>query len=744
MKIRSIMMLLMGLQGLSAAAQGPPPAVLPAVAQPPGGYTVDIRRLSTPPAIDGKLDDAVWQEAAVLGDFVQDNPDTGQPATQKTAVRLGYDSRYLYLSIRCYDTEPGKIIAPVLERDGDLSNDDSVYVMLDTFHDGRNAFLFATNPQGAQLDGIVRNEGEEQNLEWDGLWQVATSRDSEGWAAEIAIPFKTLRFSTKNPQVWGFNVFRYLARRKEESAWRPILKEWARLSRYKISEFGEIHGLRDQVSGGRYSFLPYALTRHRDQESGRSTKGEAGGDLKISLTSQLVADLTVNTDFAEAEADQEQVNLSRFKLFFPEKRQFFLEGSNLFYFGDRITVFDPPEPFVFFFSRQIGLTLNGAVEVPVIGGAKVAGKVGDVSVGMLNLETDRKAYVDDSGRRVEEPRTDYTVVRLKTDIYPHSTLGLIALDKDPTGPGHNQGLGMDWDLAFGSRLSSAGFLAQTQTPGLHGNDRAYSADLVYKGPVMRLGETYKDFEDNFNPEMGFLPRAGIKKSLTEGSWILVPDKGLVHQVSVITSFDHTTDQRGNLQTQIAFLDVGVLNRDRAGMAVIATDDIEVLDLPLEIYKGVVLPPGSYRFDHLFVGYASDYTRPLACTLWYDNGEFYDGRRLRTLVALVARPATGLNLSASWDRSNVHLKEGDFISDLVQSTVSYSFSSRLSTRLTMQWEKVDNLRANFLIDWIYRPDSHVFLVYNDIRDLDSLRRSSGFSPLDPGRSVTLKLSRRLDF
>jgi hypothetical protein len=739
------MMLLVGMQALSAAAQGPPPAVLPAVAQPPGGYTVDIRRLSSPPAIDGKLDDAVWQEAAVLGDFVQDNPDTGQPATQKTAVRLGYDSRYLYVGIRCYDTEPGKIIAPVLERDGDLSNDDSVYVMLDTFHDGRNAFLFATNPQGAQVDGIVRNEGEEQNLEWDGLWQVATSRDAQGWAAEIAIPFKTLRFSTKEPQVWGFNVFRYLARRKEESAWRPILKEWARLSRYKISEYGEIHGLQDQVSGGRYSFLPYALTRHRDQEvSGRSTQGEAGGDLKISLTSQLVADLTVNTDFAEAEADQEQVNLTRFKLFFPEKRQFFLEGASLFYFGDRITVFDPPEPFVFFFSRQIGLTLNGAVEVPVIGGAKVSGKVGDVSVGMLNLETDRKAYVDDSGRRVEEPRTDYTVVRLKTDVYPHSTLGLIALDKDPTGPGYNQGLGMDWDLAFGSRLSSAGFVAQTQTPGLRGNDRAYSADLVYKGPVMRLGETYKDFEDNFNPEMGFLPRAGIRKSLTEGSWILVPDKGLMHQVSIITSLDHTTDQRGRLQTQIGFVDVGVLTRDRSGMAVVATDDVEVLDLPFEIFKGVVLPAGNYRFDHLFVGYASDYTRPLACTLWYDNGEFYDGRRLRTLVALVARPATGLNLSASWDRSNVHLKEGDFITDLVQSTMSYSFSSRLSTRLTMQWEKVDNLRANFLIDWIYRPDSHVFLVYNDIRDLDSLRRNSGFSPLDPGRSVTLKLSRRLDF
>ncbi|HSS51880.1 MAG TPA: DUF5916 domain-containing protein, partial [Thermoanaerobaculia bacterium] len=596
-----------------------------------------------------------------------------------------------------------------------------------------------------QLDGIVRNEGEEQNLEWDGLWEVATSRDAQGWTAEIAIPFKTLRFSTKNPQVWGFNVFRYLARRKEESAWRPILKEWARLSRYKISEFGEIHGLQDQVPGGRYSFLPYALTRHRDQEvSGHSTQGSAGGDLKISLTSQLVADLTVKTDFAEAEADQEQVNLSRFKLFFPEKRQFFLEGASLFYFGDRITVFDPPEPFVFFFSRQIGLTLNGAVEVPVLGGAKISGKVGDVSVGMLNLATDRKDYVDDSGRRVVEPRTDYTVVRLKTDIYPRSTIGLIALDKDPTGPGYNQGLGMDWDLAFGSRLSSAGFVAQTQTPGLHGDDRAYSADLVYKGPVMRLGETYKDFEDNFNPEMGFLPRAGIKKSLTEGSWILVPDKGLLHQLSIITSLDHTTDQRGNLQTQIAFLDVGVLNRDRAGMAVVATDDIEVLDLPFEIFKGVVLPAGSYRFDHLFVGYASDYTRKLACTLWYDNGEFYDGRRLRTLVALVARPATGLSISASWDRSNVHLKEGDFITDLVQSTASYSFSSRLSTRLTMQWEKVDNLRANFLIDWIYRPDSHVFLVYNDIRDLDSLRRSTGFSPLDPGRSVTLKLSRRLDF
>ncbi|HET9210869.1 MAG TPA: DUF5916 domain-containing protein [Thermoanaerobaculia bacterium] len=747
--------LLLGLPALAAGQEPAPPSAPPAGGTPaedkaPAGapdasWKVELPRLPSAPVIDGKLDDPAWQQARLLGGFVQDTPDAGQPATQKTEVRAGYDDRNLYFGFRCYDTEPEKIFAPVLQRDGDLSFDDSVYVILDTFHDRRNGFLFATNPLGVQVDGLVRNEGEEVSLEWDGLWQVATSRDAQGWTAEIAIPFKTLRFASRDPQSWGFNVFRFVARRKEESAWRPVLQEWSRLTRYKISQFGELEGLAGLSRAGRYSLIPYGLIRNQDQQvSGKSTKLDAGGDLKISLTSELVADLTVNTDFAEAEADQEKINLSRVKLFFPEKRQFFLEGANLFYFGDRITVFDPPEPFVFFFSRTIGLAANGEVPVPVLGGAKISGKVGDTSVGLLNLTTGTKTYVDDSGRRVTEPRTNYSVARLKTDLYTGSTLGIIALNKDPSGPGYNRGFGTDWALAFGPRLSSMGFLAKTTTPGLHGKDTALSADLVYKGPVLRLAETYKDFGDNFNPEMGFITRTGIKRSLTEASAIIVHDVGIVHQFSSINSFDYITDQRGRLQSQISFVEVGALTRTRSGAAANFTDDIEVLDTPLPLYKGVTLPPGSYRFRHLFIGYASDYSQKLGYTLWYDNGGFYDGHRLKTLVSLLYKPKDGFIISNDWEHDDVKLKEGDFTQDLIQTAADYWLSPRFGTRVQLQWNKQDNFRANFLMDWEYRPGSHLFFVYNAIRDLDQIRRRSGFSAVDPGRSLTLKLTRRLDF
>ncbi len=750
--------LLLGLPGLAAGQEPAPPAAPPAGGTPaedkaPGPvsgipdsrWTVDFPRLPSAPVIDGKLDDPAWKQARVLTNFIQNTPDAGQPATQKTEVLVGYDDQNLYFGFRCYDTEPDKIFAPVLQRDGDLSFDDSVYILLDTFHDRRNGYLFATNPLGVQVDGLVRNEGEDVSYEWDGLWQVATSRDSQGWVAEIAIPFKTLRFSSKSPQTWGFDVFRFVARRKEESAWRPILQEWSRLTRYKVSQFGEIAGLGQLASSGRFSFLPYALVRNQDQQvSGKWTKGDAGGDLKVSLTSELVADLTVNTDFAEAEADQEKIDLSRVKLYYPEKRQFFLEGANLFYFGDRITVFDPPEPFMFFFSRTIGLTADGAVPVPVLGGAKISGKVDDVSVGVLNLTTDSKTYVDSTGQRVTEPRTNYSVARLKTDIYPGSTLGIIALNKDPSSGDYNRGYGTDWALAFGPRLSSMGFLAKTDTPRLHGEDTAVSADLVYKGPVLRLAETYKDFGNNFNPEMGFITRTGIKRSLTEASAILVDDVGPFHQFSSINSFDHITDQEGRLQSQISFVEVGALTRSRSGAAANYTDDVEVLDTPLEIYKGIFLPPGSYRFRHLFLGYASDYSQTLGYTLWYDDGGFYDGHRLKTLVSLLYKPWNGFIVSTNWEHDDVTLKEGDFTEDLLQTSADYWLSPRFGTRVQVQWNKQDNFRANFLLDWEYRPGSHLFFVYNAIRDLDEIRRQTGFSAVDPGRSFTLKMTRRFDF
>lgn len=742
---------------MGAAAQEPPPASAGAPSEtavaaaaaplPPQDYSLDIHRLSGAPVIDGKLDDPVWQEGNLLGGFIQIDPGEGQPASEKTEAYVGYDSHNLYFGIRCYDREPAKILGSGMRSDTDLSADDSISIVLDTFHDRRNGFLFQINPLGGRTDALLRNEGEEVNADWDGLWEAAAARDAQGWTAEIAIPFKTLRFSRADSQIWGFNVSRYITRRQETSFWKPMRRQTGSLPAYRVSEFGEIRGMTGITEGGRYQLKPYSLLR--DEPAGRAYRdgtGDLGGDLKMNLTSGLAMDLTVNTDFAEVEADQQQINLERFKLFYPEQRQFFLEGANLFYFGDRPEPLEVPEKFRFFFSRQIGLAEDGRVVVPVLGGAKLAGQVGGTSIGFLNLSTDRASYVDARGVPVEEPETNFTVLRLKQQIFGRSTVGLIGLNKDPRGGDYNRGLGFDWDLAFGKGWQSSGYVARTDTPGLEGRDSAFSADLVWRSKKLRLRHRYTDIGDNFNPEMGFLTRSGIVKHHFNALSNMVFDKAPLHIYRVIPLVDvnHITDQNGNLETQLTTYELTLSGRSRAGVAFLYYDDLENLSSPLPIAKNVTIPAGHYRFRSLFTGISSGYSRRMGFTFWYHDGGYYGGDRLRTMLALLLRPRDGLVIEPRFDRVKVDAPWGHFVDQLAQTAVDYSLTPTLSTRVTLQWREGDNVRANFLIDWTYRPGSDLFLVYNDVDDLDTVRRDSGFSPLRPGRTITIKATRRFDF
>lgn len=735
-----------GAQEPPQASTGKPSETVVAVA-PPQDYSFDIHRLSRAPVIDGKLDDAVWQEGNLLDGFIQIDPNESQPASEKTEARVGYDSQNLYFGIRCFDREPAKVLGSGMRPDTDLSTDDSISIVLDTFHDRRNGFLFQINPLGARTDSLLRNEGEEVNVDWDGLWEAAAARDAQGWTAEIAIPFKTLRFSRADSQSWGFNISRYITRRQETSFWKPMRRQTGSLPAYRVSEFGEIRGMTGITESGRYQLKPYSLLR--DEPAGRAYQegtGDLGGDLKMNLTSGLVADVTVNTDFAEVEADQQQINLERFKLFYPEQRQFFLEGANLFYFGDRPEPLDVPEKFRFFFSRQIGLAEEGQVVVPVLGGAKLAGRMGNTSIGFLNMTTDRASYVDARGLPVEAPQTNFTVLRLKQQIFGRSTIGLIGLNKDPQGSAYNRGLGFDWDLALGKGLQSSGYVARTDTPGLDGRDTAYSADLVWRSRNLRLRHRYTNIDDNFNPEMGFLTRSGIVKQHFNALSNLVFDKAPLHIYRVIPLVDvnHIMDQNGNLETQLTTYEVTLSGRSRAGVAFLYYDDLENLPTPLPVAKNVTIPAGQYRFRSLFTGISSGYSKRVGFTFWYHQGGYYGGDRLRTLLAMLIRPRDGLVIVPSIDRVKVDAPWGHFISQIGQTAVDYSLTPNLSTRVTLQWRERDNFRANFMIDWTYRPDSDLFLVYNDVDDLDVVRRDSGFNPLRPGRTITIKATRRFDF
>jgi hypothetical protein len=324
------------------------------------------------------------------------------------------------------------------------------------------------------------------------------------------------------------------------------------------------------------------------------------------------------------------------------------------------------------------------------------------------------------------------------------TIGLIGLNKDSPGPEHYRAGGFDWQYALTDHLSSAGYVAKTETPGLRGRDYAGSADLLYQSPVIQARTSYTDIGDNFNPEMGFSTRVGERKLQSELLGYFNLDWGLLHYFTVINDFNHVVDQQGRLESQVWLRELTFITVHREGIALLSYDTRRVLTLPLVLHKGVVIPPGEYRYVNRFIGLASDYSKPLGITVRYDTGDFYDGHRLEQVVGIVYRPVRGMDVELTWDSNQVRTPHGRFISDLYYADISYSPTTSVLLRSLVQWNREDNFRANFLIGWTYRPGSSVYLVYNDVRDIDPSRLETTASSVVPGRSYILKISRRFDF
>ncbi|MCP4660354.1 MAG: carbohydrate binding family 9 domain-containing protein [bacterium] len=708
-----------------------------AAAREPSSYVLETSRFATPPTIDGRMAEGEWAGAVLATDFTQLVPDEGAPASERTEVHIGYDPENLYFAVRAFDSEADKLVANMLVRDADLRYDDTIRIILDTFHDQQNGFLFATNPLGVQVDALVRQEGAEVNLDWDGIWSCAATRDPEGFTAEIAIPFKTLRFPRGPEQVWGINISRSIARKQEEDFWKPMSRAYGFYARYKISQYGELTGLREIAGARRVRFKPYAVAGWDDQNAERSGDWEleAGIDVKAHLTSDLVADLTYNTDFAEAEADAQQVNLTRFRLFFPEKRDFFLEGANLFFFGDR------PEPYrgvvdnLLFFSRQIGLSRDGRYAIPVIGGAKLTGAAGDFSIGMLNLTTDELSYTDGAGRSVFEPRTNYTVLRLKRSVLEKSAIGVLGLNKDRSGGAGNRVVATDWDFAVGDHLKTGGYLAKSSTPGLEGDDWAGFADVFWDSKHTRMHLAYTDIGEIFNDELGYIPRTGIRKLRSDMNYVLWPEGDRWRQVWFTWDLDYVTNRDGDLETRVNTLQANAFFESSAGLSFKFYDNLEVLTQGFPIHRDVVIAPGTYRFRNYFFGFQTDYSKKLGGAGRLAFGDFYDGRFLQTFGAVIYRPTEGLFGALVYERTDVDLPAGRFVTDLVQSEITYAFTSQLSVRAAYQWLQDDNSLGKAILKWTYRPGSSFYVVYEQLRDLTEPEVS--FTAGIPGRSILAK-------
>ncbi len=695
---------------------------------------IEVAIFTTPPKIDGRLDEPVWEEAARLEDFVQVEPDPGAPATERTQLLIGYDEQKLYVGVRCYESDPEKINSVMLSRDTGLQNEDAIQLVFDTFLDGRTAFYFAVNPVGAQIDALIRGDGDDVSTSWDGVWFSATSRDESGWTAEIAIPFKTLRFPQNDVQTWGFNVMRSIIHKREYVVWKAAGVPNPSLAILKVSAAGRLTGLRNLKPGRGLEVKPYVLASAEENDTREDDESfEVGIDVRKSLTSDLTLDLTYNLDFAEAEADNQQVNLTRFKLFFPEKRDFFLENASLFYFGDRQDDLRSPQ-MSFFFSRQIGLTEDRLHTIPVLGGAKLSGRLGGMNVGFLNLTADELTYRDRDGEERFEPQTNYTVVRLKKDVLKRSSVGLMWLNKEARGGADNSGAGIDWDFGLGKHLRSGGFVARTSTPGTEGDDWAGIADVVWESERFFGKASYSDIGDDFNPEMGFFTRLGVRELRGYVGPVFRPKLGSLRGIWVSDEYVRVTDQDGNLETEHNRLYVDVVWNNWVAVSLKVFDETEVLVQPFEIHPGVVLAPGRYGFKSYFVGFQTVPGKPVFFFGRIQTGDFYDGTATTLVAGWRLRPSRGLFSRIFYEHNDVELPAGDFSVDLLSVNVTYSVSPRLSGRALVEWQSDDNLSANVAVKWTYRPGAAFYLVYNELHDLFG-RPGSVADPVD--RSLAVK-------
>ena len=708
---------------------------------PAGRLRVAPRRVAQPPVVDGRLDEEAWLSAAVVDDFVQQEPAEGEPATERTVVRLLYDAQALYIGVEAYDSVPEGVIATEMRRDSlRLLDEDNFQVILDTFQDRRSGYMFVTSPLGAKLEQQVSEEGEggwrgtntsNINVNWDGVWDVVAHRTPEGWTAEIAIPMITLRFPENDEQVWGVNFMRNIRRKNEQVFWAPISKEYT-LTRVSLA--GTMTGITGVDQGMDLRVTPYVLTGGRQDraEGGLDGSGfrDLGLDVKYGLASGLNLDVTLNTDFAQVEVDEQQVNLTRFPLFFPEKRDFFLENAGMFNVGASSGFSRLAD---LFFTRRIGLSDSGQ-PVPIVGGARVSGKVDRHNVAAMNITT-REA--------LGHPGDNFFVGRYSRDILSRSKVGGIVIDKSSVNDAHfNRTLAADTTLALHRNFVVNGFLAKTETalcgvssatrarcPNEPGRDMAAYARGTWLSPSWSVYGEYIDLQENFNAEVGFVPRVGIRTSKFHGEWDPRPGRWGIRMFDPMWNMTYTTDQNNRLLTRRIHHMIGTYFEDGSSFTVWYNDHFEQLDIPFQIYQqDVVIPPGTYRFGEWNYRFRSDPSRRLYGEAGHSPQTFFGGTRTDTTAVLGLRATSRIAAELRFNRSDVELPWGPaFVADLASLRFDFALSPEMTLRTLTQYNSTTSeVSTSVRFNWIYSPGSDIYIAYDELR-LDPQAGVYGYYP-----------------
>jgi len=677
---------------------------------------VTALRISEKITVDGQLEEPAWQQALPARDFIEQRPRTGQPASEKTEVRFLYDDDNLYVGAICFDSDMAHSVVHELKEDFNFGQSDLLNVHFDTLHDRRSAFSFGVNPAGAKRDQQLQNDGDLTNIDWDGVFDVKVSRNDESWIAEFVIPFKTLRFSNEPIQEWGVNITRFVLRSNSESSWAPVPLRY-RTSRVSFS--GTLKGLENLHPGRNLKVKPFAtagITQVRSggrlqtlQSMSRLKDYDGGVDAKYSVTPSLTLDATYRTDFAQVEVDQQQVNLTRFNLFFPEKRDFFLENAGTFTFG-------PETNLVPFFSRRIGLSAAGT-PIPIAGGARLTGKINRYDLGFISMNTQQLR--DGTG---VVPANNYSVGRLKRSLLKNSWVGALVTSRDSTVAGdYNRVYGTDAHFQFYDKLEFDSFLLASVTPGKSGSNQAGRFESAWKDDEHTVQLEYNVVQPNFNPEVGFIRRRDMENYSGQLSWKpLFRRSRTVRNLNFDSNIDYFAGSgSGKVETRTQDLTTGIQFWNGTSTNFVVTHTFDRLASPLRIPAGnphVSILPGDYTWADYKVTFGTGQRGMIAGNTTVGWGDFYNGSRKTVSGAVNVRPTYHFNVNVNYDRNQVNLPNGSFTTNLVGTRFTFAFTPRSFLNAFIQYNAdTHQVSSNVRFDLTHHPLSDLYLVYNDRRD-----------------------------
>ena len=711
---------------------GPPAPVAPAVISRDemGRVTMRATRITVPIKLDGKLDDPPYTSVLSVSDFIQQEPDEGQLATEKTEAWVFFDDENVYISARCWDSHPERIVANEMRRDHrNIYQNAHFAVVLDTFYDRRNGFFFQTNPLGALREQSISDEGASNNNDWNTVWDVKTSMDAEGWTLEMVIPFKSLRYKKGRDQIWSINLRRTVRWKNEDSFLSPVKASHRFRGVYRFSEAATLVGIQAPLSSRNLELKPYGISSVITDVTGdppvsNDLQADVGFDVKFGLTKGLIADFTYNTDFAQVEADEQQVNLTRFSLFFPEKREFFLEGQNIFVFGGRelrggggfrrgrTTQNLAP---IMFFSRRIGLTDEGVD--PIIAGGRVTGRTGKFLVGALNIQTDG---IDGS----LDP-TNFTVMRARRDVLGRSDIGFMATHRTSSISENglsNSLLGIDGNFAFFTNLRMNGYYSVTRTRlaegVLSGDDSSYQGKLDYNGDRYGLRLEHLKVGESFRPELGFLAREAFRRSFGQARFSpRAASIDAIRRFSFQAELDYITGvPTGRVETRRLQSEFKIEFAAGDEATVEYNKQFELLPEEFEISDGIILPVGGYDFEDVRFVYRFGPQRRVPGFASYRTGTFFGGDRKEISYNGRIEVTTKFSLEPRLALNFVDLPQGDFETNLISTRVNYTISPRMFVSGLFQFSSSsDSLSSNVRLHWEYQPGSDLFVVYSDGRE-----------------------------